>query len=82
VITDYASYPGFHPALVQVQGVHKDDTGAEFVADRKTKIALYGINFTPFIDEAEQRAATEKAYLTRPARQPRHSWRPIRKAMP
>ena len=38
VITDYASYPGFNPALIQVQVVKKDDTGAEFVADRKTKI--------------------------------------------
>jgi len=139
VITDYASYPSFNPALVKVQVVTKDDTGAEFVADRKTKIGkrvraydryergddfviertyegmasarctwtvrpvdashctltidasqrmgpvrglvmrpflrklFYGINFTPFIDEAERRATTEKAYLTRPTRQPRHS---------
>jgi hypothetical protein len=38
VITDYASYPGFNPALLKVQMVNKDDTGAEFAADRKTKI--------------------------------------------
>jgi ribosome-associated toxin RatA of RatAB toxin-antitoxin module len=126
VITDYASYPGFNPALVKVQVVNKDDTGAEFVADRKTKIGkqvraydryerhddfviertyegmasarctwtvhpvdashctltidasqrmrpvrglvmrpflrklFYGINFKPFIEEAERRATTEK----------------------
>ena len=138
VITDYADYPSFNPALVKVQVVKKDDTGAEFVADRKTKIGkrvraydryerrddfviertyegtasarctwtvrpvgashstltidasqsmgpvrglvmrpflrklFYGINFTPFIEEAERRATTEKPYLTRPTHQPRH----------
>ena len=39
VITDYTSYPGFNPALIKVEVVAKDDTGAEFLADRKTKIA-------------------------------------------
>ena len=127
VITDYASYPNFNPALIKVSVVKKDGTGAEFVADRKTKIGkrvraydryerhpdlviertyeglpsarstwtirpvdashctltidasqhmdpvrglvmrpflkklFYGINFTPFIDEAERRAATVRA---------------------
>jgi ribosome-associated toxin RatA of RatAB toxin-antitoxin module len=38
VITDYPAYPSFNSALIQVRVVKKDDTGAEFVADRKTKI--------------------------------------------
>ena len=38
VITDYTSYPGFNSALIKVEVVTKDESGAEFVADRKTKI--------------------------------------------
>jgi ribosome-associated toxin RatA of RatAB toxin-antitoxin module len=38
VITDYASYPSFNEALINVNVVKKDESGAEFVADRKTKI--------------------------------------------
>jgi ribosome-associated toxin RatA of RatAB toxin-antitoxin module len=38
VITDYANYPRFNSALIHVDVVQKDETGAEFVADRKTKI--------------------------------------------
>ena len=38
VITDYASYPRFNSAIIKVRVVRKDETGAEFVADRKTKI--------------------------------------------
>jgi len=38
VITDYASYPSFNSALIRVEVVSKDEQGAEFVADRKTKI--------------------------------------------
>jgi ribosome-associated toxin RatA of RatAB toxin-antitoxin module len=125
VITDYASYPSFNSALVDVTVVTKNEQGAEFVADRKTKIGkqvrafdryerngdyvvertydgnesarstwtvhpvddgtctltidasqsmgavrgvvmkpalkhlFYGINFTPFIEEAERRATRE-----------------------
>jgi ribosome-associated toxin RatA of RatAB toxin-antitoxin module len=126
VITDYPAYPSFNSALIRVRVVKKDDTGAEFVADRKTKIGkrvraydryerhqdliiertyegsssarstwtihpvdaghstltidasqqmgpvrglvmrpllkklFYGINFTPFIQEAERRAMASK----------------------
>jgi ribosome-associated toxin RatA of RatAB toxin-antitoxin module len=122
VITDYTNYPSFNSALIKVEVVTKDESGAEFLADRKTKIGkqvrafdryevngnlvvertydgnesarstwtvhpvddshctltidaaqsmgpvrglamkpalkhlFYGINFTPFIDEAERRA--------------------------
>ena len=38
VITDYQSYPGFNEALIHVNVVSRDERGAEFVADRKTKI--------------------------------------------
>jgi ribosome-associated toxin RatA of RatAB toxin-antitoxin module len=38
VITDYPAYPSFNSALIQVRVVKKDENGAEFVADRKTKI--------------------------------------------
>ena len=38
VITDYAAYPRFNSAVINVRLVRKDDDGAEFVADRKTKI--------------------------------------------
>ena len=38
VITDYANYPSFNSALINVEVVSKDEQGAEFLADRKTKI--------------------------------------------
>ena len=38
VVTDYLNYPEFNSALINVSVVHKDEHGAEFVADRKTKI--------------------------------------------
>jgi ribosome-associated toxin RatA of RatAB toxin-antitoxin module len=38
VITDYPSYPSFNPAVINVRVVKKDGSGAEFVADRKTRI--------------------------------------------
>jgi ribosome-associated toxin RatA of RatAB toxin-antitoxin module len=38
VITDYGHYPDFNSALIKVEVVSKDENGAEFVADRKTKI--------------------------------------------
>jgi ribosome-associated toxin RatA of RatAB toxin-antitoxin module len=38
VITDYPSYPTFNAAIVDVRVARKDDSGAEFVADRKTRI--------------------------------------------
>ena len=38
VITDYTSYPSFNSALIKVEVVSKDEQGAEFLADRKTKI--------------------------------------------
>ena len=127
VVTDYAGYPDFNSALINVDVVRKDEDGAEFVADRKTKIGkkvrafdryrhdgdlvverrydgnetarstwtihatdaghstlnidavqsmsrvqgtvmkpllkhlFYGINFTPFIEEAERRARAASA---------------------
>ncbi|HSE81229.1 MAG TPA: SRPBCC family protein [Gaiellaceae bacterium] len=127
VVTDYESYPEFNSALIKVEIVRKDNWGAEFLADRKTKIAkrvrafdryqrsgdlvvertyegsesarstwtirrvdaehstltidasqslgfvrgivmrpllkkiFYGINFKPFIEEAERRAKTSEA---------------------
>jgi ribosome-associated toxin RatA of RatAB toxin-antitoxin module len=126
VITDYAAYPRFNSAVTDVRIVRQDDAGAEFVADRRTRILkrvraydryerhrdlvvertyegspsarstwtihpidnrrstltidaaqdlpwpvglvmkpflrrlFYGINFTPFIQEAEQRAVTAR----------------------
>jgi ribosome-associated toxin RatA of RatAB toxin-antitoxin module len=123
VITDYSGYPRFHSSIVDVRVAKKDEDGAEFVADRTTRIGktvraydrytrqgrdlliertyegnasaratwrihpvdattstlsidaaqtmgpvrgvlmrpalkkvFYGLNFTPFIDEAERRA--------------------------
>ena len=38
VITDYPSYPDFNLALIHVTVISQDDTGAEFVADRKFRI--------------------------------------------
>ena len=127
VLTDYANYPSFNSALINVRVVKKDESGAEFVADRKTKIGkkvraydrythgrdlsiertyegnasarstwtihavddehstltidasqsmgpvrgflmkpalkhlFYGINFTPFIEEAERRARASRS---------------------
>jgi ribosome-associated toxin RatA of RatAB toxin-antitoxin module len=38
VLTDYTNYPNFNSALIKVETVSKDEQGAEFLADRKTKI--------------------------------------------
>jgi ribosome-associated toxin RatA of RatAB toxin-antitoxin module len=38
VITDYPGYPRFNSAVVKVTVVAKNQHGAEFVADRKTRI--------------------------------------------
>jgi ribosome-associated toxin RatA of RatAB toxin-antitoxin module len=38
VITDYADYPRFNTAVVKVTVVSKDAHGAEFLADRRTRI--------------------------------------------
>jgi ribosome-associated toxin RatA of RatAB toxin-antitoxin module len=38
VITDYAAYPRFNSAVIDVRIVRKDEAGAEFVAIRKTRI--------------------------------------------
>jgi ribosome-associated toxin RatA of RatAB toxin-antitoxin module len=38
VVTDYANYPDFNSALINVEVVRQDEDSAEFVADRKTKI--------------------------------------------
>jgi ribosome-associated toxin RatA of RatAB toxin-antitoxin module len=38
VITDYVNYPSFNDAIVNVTVVRKDENGAEFVADRTTRI--------------------------------------------
>lgn len=37
-ITDYVNYPKFNSSLIHVEVVTKNESGAEFVADRKTKI--------------------------------------------
>jgi ribosome-associated toxin RatA of RatAB toxin-antitoxin module len=39
VITDYAGYPRFNPAVVKMTVIAEDQNGAEFVASRKTRIA-------------------------------------------
>jgi ribosome-associated toxin RatA of RatAB toxin-antitoxin module len=38
VITDYAGYPRFHPAVIKVTVAARNENGAEFVADRRTRI--------------------------------------------
>ena len=38
VITDYANYPRFNSALIKVDVVKKDESGAEFLADRKSVV--------------------------------------------
>jgi ribosome-associated toxin RatA of RatAB toxin-antitoxin module len=38
VVTDYENYPDFNSALINVEVVRRDENGAEFVADRKTRI--------------------------------------------
>jgi hypothetical protein len=43
VITDYAGYPRFNPAVVKVSVVARDEDGAEFVVKRKTRIDGAGI---------------------------------------
>ena len=45
VITDYAGYPRFNPAVVKMTVVAKDENGAEFIAIRKTRIAKQGRAF-------------------------------------
>jgi ribosome-associated toxin RatA of RatAB toxin-antitoxin module len=38
VVTDDPAYPSFNSAVTNVRVVRKDDSGAEFVADRKARI--------------------------------------------
>ena len=38
VITDYSGYPRFHSSIVDVRVAKKDTEGAEFIADRTTRI--------------------------------------------
>lgn len=38
VITDYPRYPSFNSAVTDVRVVKKDDAGAEFLAERTTRI--------------------------------------------
>ena len=38
VITDYGAYPSFNSSVTKVTVVTKNERGAEFLADRKTKI--------------------------------------------
>jgi len=38
VLTDYPGYPRFNASIIDVRVARKDDSGAEFIADRKTKI--------------------------------------------
>jgi ribosome-associated toxin RatA of RatAB toxin-antitoxin module len=38
VVTDYSHYPDFNRALINVDVVRRDPGGAEFVADRRTRI--------------------------------------------
>jgi ribosome-associated toxin RatA of RatAB toxin-antitoxin module len=38
VLTDYSNYPSFNSSVAKVTVLQKDDEGAEFLADRTTKI--------------------------------------------
>jgi ribosome-associated toxin RatA of RatAB toxin-antitoxin module len=38
VLTDYPNYPSFNSAIVNTTVLGKDESGAEFLADRKTRI--------------------------------------------
>jgi hypothetical protein len=38
VITDYGNYPGFNPSVTDVAVLSLDESGAEFLAGRKTRI--------------------------------------------
>ena len=53
VVTDYANYPDFNSALNHVDVVRKDQEGAEFVADRKTKIGSHVRAFDTYKQEGD-----------------------------
>jgi hypothetical protein len=55
-----SSHPDFDPALIQVRVVKQDDTGAEFVADRKTKISNRVRAYDRY--ERDQDFVVERAY--------------------
>ena len=70
VITDYASYPSFNSALITVVLVARDDAGAEFLADRKTKIGKRA-------GERECRAKRRRLHRRQPVDPVEHPWQQL-----
>ena len=62
VITDYADYPSFNSALVKVAVVTKNEQGAEFVADRKTRIGKRVRAFDRYTRTADGDIVIERTY--------------------
>ena len=62
VITDYADYPAFNSALIEVAVVTKNEQGAEFVADRKTKIGKRVRAFDRYSRTADGDIVVERTY--------------------
>jgi ribosome-associated toxin RatA of RatAB toxin-antitoxin module len=62
VITDYADYPAFNSALIKVGVVTKNEQGAEFVADRKTKIGKKVRAFDRYTRTADGDIVVERTY--------------------
>ncbi len=60
VLTDYQSYPSFNPAVVNMTVVKKDETGAEFVADMKSKVGKQAHAFDRY--KRDQDFAVERTY--------------------
>jgi ribosome-associated toxin RatA of RatAB toxin-antitoxin module len=65
VITDYTNYPSFNSAVTNVRIVRKDDDGAEFVADRKTKIGKSVRAFDRY--QRRRDLAVERTYADTPS---------------
>ncbi len=60
VLTDYQSYPSFNSAVVNVTVVKKDETGAAFVADMKSKVGKQAQAFDRY--KRDQDLNVERTY--------------------
>ena len=61
VITDYAAYPSFNSSVTKVTVVTRNERGAEFLADRKTKIGKRVRAYDPL--RARRRRHGRRAHL-------------------
>lgn len=80
VLTDYAGYPRFYPAVVKVTVVARNESGAELVADRTTRIGTQVRAFDRY--ERHGDLVIERTYGPKSTAQSRWSFTPSTLATP